>query len=435
MEEKRISFAVLDRLPRFSGEVDEGYKPGLERMRDLLAAMGDPHRAFPSIHVAGTNGKGSVASMTASIASGVAQRVGLHTTPHLQSVTELMRVNGTPAPDAWLEAALRRYEDAIDRVQPSYFEATVALSFRYFAEQEVDLAVVEVGLGGRLDATNVLQPEACVITSIDLEHTAILGDTLAAVAREKAGIIKSGTPVVTGVTQDEALHVIREVADERGAPLHTLAGEADWRVHDAGLLGTQMDLKTPSRRYDVLHVALPGRHQQTNAVLAVRAAELALPGVTAEAVREGLRDVRRRVGLRGRLDVVQEAPWVLTDVAHNPSSLGATLSVVVPNVGGRLTVGLALAKDKDWASIAQILAVHADAVVPVQVDGGRLHAADVLAEKLSGVGVAVTAPTSVPDAMDAFRRDAEPDDALLLTGSHTVVAAVEDARGDVGGPA
>jgi dihydrofolate synthase/folylpolyglutamate synthase len=183
-----------------------------------------------------------------------------------------------------------------------------------------------------------------------------------------------------------------------------------------------MHLRTPHAHYDDLHVALPGQHQQTNAVLAVRAAELALPNATPDAVAAGLHDVHRLAGLRGRLQMLHEDPFVLADVAHNPSSLGATLGTVIPNVDGRLVVALSLAQDKDLSAIGQILARHAAHVVPLHVDSPRARPAADLAEQLRAHGVDTAEPATVRDAVNRFLAHAAPPDALLLTGSHTVVA-------------
>src|SRR5690606_30389522 len=207
------ALTVLHALPRFAEAGAAAFRPGLARMRALMEAMDLPHERFASVHVAGTNGKGSTASMTAAMATAAGWRVGLHTSPHLFDVAERLRLDGTPAPHAWIADAVARYRTDFARIEPSFFEATVALSFRYFADEGVDLAVVEVGLGGRLDATNVLTPRACGITTLGLDHTDLLGDTLEAIAREKAGIAKPGVPLLTSAAQPEALAAIRETAE------------------------------------------------------------------------------------------------------------------------------------------------------------------------------------------------------------------------------
>ena len=416
------AIAYLHGLPRYAGVADDAYKPGLARMEALMDAMGRPHEAFPSVHVAGTNGKGSTASMIAAIATAAGQRTGLHTSPHLLRVTERLRIDGQPAPDEWLAEAVARYRADFERIEPSFFEATVALSFRYFAEQQVDRAVVEVGLGGRLDATNVLQPELAVITSIDLEHTTLLGDTLAAIAREKAGIIKPGVPVLTGVRQLEAVEAIRAVAEEQDAPLHGIDTEIEIRHAKAKLDHSMLAITTPVRVYDDLRIDLGGVHQQHNALLAVRAAEVL--GLGADAIRTGLRDVRRLSGLRGRLELLQRDPLVVADVAHNPSSLAATLDAVRPTLdvhGGRLYVLLGLMRDKDVGAIAELLdAAHA-IVTPVGLPSERALPAEALRDALAEHGVQVNGPSTIAAGIAAFQQDAAADDALLITGSHGVV--------------
>jgi len=427
-----VSF--LNDLPRFSGEQDAAFKPGLERMEALLDAMGNPHDDLRAVHVAGTNGKGSVASMTAAIATAAGLRTGLHTSPQLRHLTDLMRIDGAPVSTDWLDDAVDRYRNAFDEIAPSFFEATVALSFRYFADEGVDLAVVEVGLGGRLDGTNVLQPAVSVITSIDLEHTNLLGDTLDAIAREKAGIIKPETPVVTGVTQPEALAAIREVAAENDASLHVLDEEVSIQVRRTGIRGSVLDLQTPLRRLSNLQVALPGAHQHRNAALAVRAAELVLPEAAYDApLRTGLADVRSLAGLRGRLEVVADDPLVVADVAHNPSSLEATLSAVTTGLredphgawSGTLWVALGLLKDKDLTGITQELS-RCDAetirVIPLRLDTDRARPADDIAAACRDAGLVVDDPTDPIEALSTFRKAAGPGDALLATGSHAVVA-------------
>lgn len=415
----------LNALPRFSGSADDSFKPGLDRIRAMLAAMDDPHRAYDSVHVAGTNGKGSTASMLAAMATAAGLRTGLHTSPELVHVTERMRIDGTPAPDDWLDDAVLRHANLLDRLAPSFFEATVAFSFLYFAEEDVDLAVVEVGLGGRLDATNVLTPRASVITSIDLEHTALLGDTLAEIAAEKAGIIKPDVPCVTGVVQPEALAAIRDVANERSAPLHVLEEEGTVQPTAEAPAETPgrslLRLSTPTRTCDDLALSIAGAHQHRNAWLAVRAAEVAGLEVSDAALREGLANVATLAGLRGRLEVLTRDPAVYIDVAHNPSSLAATLDALAPKVSGQLVVGLALANDKSRTDIARLLASRSVSVLPLVLRHDRLLTAEDLAHDLAAQGVTLLPAATLPEAQHWFEHTGRDGDVLLLTGSHHVV--------------
>ncbi|HET6566404.1 MAG TPA: folylpolyglutamate synthase/dihydrofolate synthase family protein [Rhodothermales bacterium] len=415
-------------LPRFTDQGALAYKPGFERMDALVASMDQPHTAFQSVHVAGTNGKGSTASMLAAIATASGRRVGLHTSPHLYSVTERMRIDGAPAPEAWLDDAVARFRTVFDEVRPSFFEATVALSFLYFAEQKVDLAVVEVGLGGRLDATNIITPRLALITNIGLEHTDLLGDTHALIAREKAGIIKPGVPVLTAADHPEALAVIRTVAAEKEAPCYRVQDEMDIQRVQTTSNGLELDLRTPVCRYDGLFIGLPGAHQTWNAALAVRASEMLWEEVRhdSSSVFQGLRSVRRLSGLRGRFDVLQEHPAVIADVAHNAEGLAVTLEAVHPLVqaGSSLYVLFGAMRDKDVERMAALLR-HANAqVYCVSVDSERALGADVLAGMLRKHGVAIFGAGPLREGLETFQNCARRDDVLLITGSHQVVSQV-----------
>jgi dihydrofolate synthase/folylpolyglutamate synthase len=413
-------------LPQFANVADDARKPGLERMQTLMDEMGNPHEALRAVHVAGTNGKGSVSAMIAAIATAAGLRTGLHTSPHLTHVTQRMCVDGTPAPTDWLANAIETYRPLFDRVEPSFFEITVALSFRYFAEQNVDLAVVEVGLGGRLDSTNVLHPALAVITTIDLDHTDLLGDTLGAIAREKAGIIKPQTPVLSGVIQDEARTAIAEAAANRDVPLHNLRDEVSWRAPQADLTGSTLDAETPLRAYDRLRVSLPGAHQQANAALALRAAELVVPPVQASPapVHEGLGDVRAHTGFRGRIEVLQQNPLIIIDVAHNPPGIAAGLATVEPPVtrrGGTLYVCLNAVRGKGLPEVANLLATHGAHVIPIPIDTKRAIPPEEIADTLRSHGVTVLEPRPLEQALTDYQRHARTEDALLLTGSHKMV--------------
>ena len=418
-------------LPRFADRGAGAYRPGLERMEGLMEAMGRPERAFRSVHIAGTNGKGSTASFLAAIATAAGLRTGLHTSPHLFDLSERLRLDGRPAPWSWIRSAVERYRETFDDVRPSFFEATVALSLLYFAEADVDLAVVEVGLGGRLDATNVIQSDLAVITSIGLDHTDLLGDTVGAIAREKAGIIKEGTPVLTAATQPEALEAIREVAQAQTSGLHQLQDEVTQTDVRPTLIGSHLTARTPRRSYPDLHVGLGGAHQRTNALLALRAAEIALGDVMAEAdVRRGLREVRRLAGLRGRLDVLSREPLVVADVAHNPDGLAAALGFWQGQArsGGRRLVLFGALRDKALAEMARLLAESAATVIPAPLPGNRALPAGELGLLLARHGARVARPADVETALALFLQEAAPADALLVTGSHLTVAQLPADR-------
>lgn len=411
---------ALYALPRYAGTDDASYKPGLDRMHALVDALGIHLADLPTLHIAGTNGKGSTAAMSAAIAQAAGYRVGLHTSPHLWSVAERMRINGTPIPRDMLRRMIADAQPALARIEPSFFEATVALSLQYFAREAVDLAVVEVGLGGRLDATNVVAADVAVITSIALEHTALLGDTEAAIAREKGGIMRSGKPVVLGPLSPEARTALHQQAAACGAPLHPTATATRWHASRPVLI-------TARACYAVPELDLPGTHQQQNAACAVRALELH-PAIrlTPDAVTRGLGAVRAYAGLHGRMERLGTHPPIWIDVAHNPAGLNAALHAL-PRSPGRCTVALGLVQDKPLDALLDVLHDHAvDAVWPVEIATDRARPAQSIGDACKRRGWAVRSPASLTAHVSHFERTASAEDQLFVTGSHYTVAALPD---------
>ncbi len=409
----------LQQLPRFASQGIDAYRPGLERMCDLLERMDSPEKALRTIHVAGTNGKGSTASMIAAILQSDGYSVGLHTSPHLLTLRDRMRINGTPAPESWLAAALDQWRGDISAVQPSFFEATVALALRYFAEKEVEVAVVEVGLGGRIDATNVITPNVSVITAIDYDHTEILGDTLEEIATEKAGIIKPGVPCVSSADQRGVQEALKAQARCSPALLEFVQNTTRATWEDEG--GT---VETPERTYHPVFLGLEGEHQRMNARLAIRAVEL-FAAVTPEATLKGLSDVVSLTGLRGRFEVVQEHPAIVCDVAHNEAGVRTALQQARQlRPEGRIFVSLGLMKEKAIDEIAQLCSAFNVVLIPVTGLSKRAVPVDELSGRFRDAGVDVRPPRSAAGAIAAFEEEASKEDVLLATGSHQVVAAI-----------
>ncbi|MFA5114304.1 MAG: folylpolyglutamate synthase/dihydrofolate synthase family protein [Candidatus Margulisiibacteriota bacterium] len=316
-----------------------GINLGLERIERLLDRLDNPQRTLKTIHVAGTNGKGSTCAMIASILQAAGHKVGLYTSPHLIKYNERIKVNGKDIPGKDFKKGLSLVEQAEEGMgeRPTVFEALTALAFWYFAQEKVDYAVVEVGMGGRLDATNVVTPLICVITNIDLEHTAVLGKTLAKIAVEKAAIIKPGVPVITAETKPEALKVIKHQAEKKHSLLIQVGSQ------QAGLRS-----------------ALIGEHQKTNAACAVVAVRLAGINVGKEAVGRGLESVV----WPARFQVVSKKPLTIVDGAHNPAgvaTLVATLQAQYP--GRKFTFIIGTQSDKDAASMLSLLKPVAGRIV------------------------------------------------------------------------
>lgn len=416
---------LLFGLPRFELVGGKAVNPGLDKIRALLADLGEPHTAYPTVHVAGTNGKGSVCSMLAAILTASDRRVGLHTSPHLFSLTERMRVDGRGADERWVADAVRRMEASIRRVSPSFFEASTALAFLYFAERQVDMAVIEVGMGGRLDATNVIHPEIAVITSISFDHTEQLGTTLSAIAREKAGIIKEGVPVVVGACQTEVQSVIGSIAESQSAPVVNVC-DRPWA---AGFDGRKLRLSTPSGDLMPFRLDLAGHHQHRNALVATAAAwHLLPPAVFERNVVRGLANVRRLAGLRGRCEVVQRDPLVMVDVAHNEDGIQAALACVEreARTRGDLYVILGLAADKDVAAILKSLKAHDCILMPTTIPGERgLPAAD-LTSLATNMGLRIVEIESVEAGWRYFRELPESRRSLLVAGSHYLAGTLPE---------
>ena len=400
------------------------YRPGLERVEALLEAMGAPHRASPVIHVAGTNGKGSTASLAAAVAQAAGLRVGLLTSPALLDDAETARVDGVPQTEAF-HAARDRWRGRAEGLEASPFETDVAVALWVLAEAGVDLAVVEVGMGGREDATNVVAPAACAVTHVGLDHTAFLGGTLEAIATHKAGIAKEGVPLLHAV-EGPAGRALEAEAARRGAPVERVRATCRAEVLEAAPL--RVRLATPAADYGAAAVGLPGRHQAWNAALAVRAVEVAVgrmgrgaPAV--EAVRAGLREVVARSGLRGRGEALPGDPRVVLDVAHNADGWRAAVGGVAVPAGGRLWALVGVLADKDVEALGDALARRGARALALGLDGDRALPADVLAERLRARGVPAVTVEDAAAALASFHASAGPDDRLLVTGSHRTVAA------------
>ena len=413
----------------------------LERVRELLAELGSPHARLRCLHVAGTKGKGSTAAMAESALRAAGYRTGLYTSPHLIDLRERIRVDGRPVLPDDFAALVERTRPGLERIQakadatppnehyspPTYFEILTHLAFLHFEETGVDVAVLEVGLGGRLDATNVVTPAACAITNVSLDHTAILGSTLAAIAREKAGILKSGVPCVVAPQPDEAAASVRSVAEEVGAPLWWVGEEVTLERASGG----SSDVRTPERNYEALTIPLPGAHQRENAAVAVALVDLARRAgfrrVTPDAVREGL----ARVNWPGRVQKVAEAPSTFLDGAHNPASVRAlveTLAELLPP--GRRVYVLAIASDKDWRGMIDALAPSAGAIVATGTGNPRAVAPAELAEGARRAGVErVEVEKDAARALDLARRIAGPDGSVVATGSLYVAGLLLQSLG------
>ena len=409
----------LEELYRFERS---GMRPGLDGIERLLEHAGRPDRQIASVLIAGTNGKGSTAAHLASILKSAGLRTGLYTSPHLVRFNERIRVDGEEISDQDLEGHLARWWPRFEQEHPSFFEASTAICFDHFASQCLDLAVVEVGLGGRLDATNILEPRVSVITTISSDHTEILGHTLRRIAIEKAGIVKPGGRLVLGVRHRGARSAILEVAAARGARVDLLGRDAAFRVLGVSPKGTEFRLTTSSYS-GVLRTPLYGRHQAQNAALAALASETLLQGRSrgdiAHAMEAGIFETR----WPARAEWIEGTPPMLIDVAHNVEGAAALTATVSELFAGRpIAIVAGFSRDKAHEKILQALGRVAGRFFLTQFAGERATPAEVLLRAAPAQHLDCEA---VPSAAEALSRANEwaraRGGATVVTGSFFLV--------------
>lgn len=400
----------------------------LDRMRALLAALGDPHSRYPVLHVAGTKGKGSVCALSASALRAAGYRVGLYTSPHLQDYAERIQVDGQPIDHAELVELVEEIRPQVARIPKlTTFEITTALGFLYFARRGVDVAVIEVGLGGRLDATNVVTPLASVITSLSYDHTAVLGNTLAQIAGEKAGIIKPGRPVISSPQQEEALAVLTRVAAERGCRLTLVGRDIRYSPRSHSLDGQTLTVEGVD-----LRIPLLGAHQLENAATAFAALRvLAGEGLKIEDahIQKGFAGVR----WPGRFELLRREPPVVLDSAHNLDSairLRQALDAYFP--GRPVILIFGSSEDKDVAGMLNAWAPRLRRVIVTRADHPRALGTQTLLGLADQAGVEAEAVTPVSKALQRALELAEDGALVLSAGSMFVTAEVRTAYQNLG---
>lgn len=401
-------------------------KPGLERTKELLEALGHPERNMKYIHIAGTNGKGSTSSMLAEILTAEGYRVGLYTSPYVRRFNERMRICGVEIPDdelAEITSAVRPIADGMtDR--PTEFELITAIAFEYFSREKCDIVVLEVGMGGRFDSTNVIDsPLLSIITGISLDHVAFLGDTVEKIAFEKAGVIKESCPVLFGGASDAALSVIREVADTKNAPLYT--------VDHSAILPTKRDLSGSEFSYksrENIKISLLGSYQPQNAATVLEAVDILLSrglAISENSVYTGLSLAR----WPARFEIISESPTVIFDGAHNAEGITAAVSSIKTYFGDkRVVIFTGVLADKDYRAIAEDIAKVASCAFTVTPDNPRALSAEDYAKILATHGVNATPCNNIEEAIEKGITAAKNQDtALCCLGSLYTYGCVIDA--------
>lgn len=427
---------LFSRLPMFSRVGAAAYKPGLDTSIALDNYFGNPHRNFRSIHVGGTNGKGSSSHLLASILQSQGYKVGLYTSPHLVDFRERMKVNGQMIPEERVVEFVENWKNSNYPGHPSFFELTMAMAFDWFAGENVDFAVIEVGMGGRLDSTNIISPEVCVITNISPDHTQFLGATLPKIASEKAGIIKPGIPVVIG----EADRDVRTVFEEKAAPYNApvIFSEDSPRLHSIEECPDGWNCSSKEGNFTV---PLPGDYQKKNIETVLHAVD-AIRGrgieISDGSVRKGMENVVRATGLMGRWMRLSENPSVIADTGHNIAGIKYNMNqlkrLIESRPGCRLHIVIGFVADKDIDKILKILPLDADyyltnagipRALPSEELKGRFVQSGLTPEKCPGMSLRVF--PDVPSAYSYALKEAAPDDIIFVGGSTFVVADLLEA--------
>ena len=412
---------LFNSTPLFQNVGKDAYKEGLENTHLLDKHFGHPHRQFKTIHVAGTNGKGSCSHTLAAILQSAGYKVGLYTSPHLVDFRERIRINGTPVSEAYVIDFVENHRAFFEPLHPSFFELTTAMAFNYFAEQQVDVAVIEVGLGGRLDCTNIIRPDLCVITNISFDHVQFLGNTLAKIASEKAGIIKEGIPVVIGETTPETKPVFAEKAIQVNAPIH-FAEEEQFLLESS--INEQGKRIYQTKEYADLEGELGGLCQikNTNTLLsAIRILQDSGYNINDTHVREGFAHVCSLTGLMGRWQKILETPVAYCDTGHNKAGIQYIVEQLSRQTYRQLHIVMGMVNDKDISGVLAMLPKDAIYYFTKASVSRALNENEV--KRLAGeAGLEGNTYPSVKDAFEAAQASAHPDDFIFIGGSTFIVA-------------
>lgn len=403
------------------------YKADLNNTIALLNMLGNPHQNFKSVHIAGTNGKGSTSHMLASVFQEAGYKTGLYTSPHLRDFRERIRLNGEMIPKENVVSFIAEHKEQFEQMELSFFEMTVGMAFDYFAKEQVDIAIVEVGMGGRLDSTNLITPELSVITNIGLDHVKFLGDTMEKIAGEKAGIIKPNTPVVIGETQGET----RQVFEGKASQCHSSIFFADQifdcnKIHIESNLIQKYDIWKHSELYmEAIGIPLMGNYQQKNLTTAICALDLLREkfNLSDDDIREGISKVISNTHLMGRWQIINEAPLTIADTGHNVAGITEVVQQLAQLHYDKLHFVLGMVNDKDIDHVLQLLPRNAEYYF-CKADIPRGLDAHILAEQAFELGLRGMAYESVRHAYQSASNAAHFGDVVFVGGSNFIVAEV-----------
>jgi len=419
---------LYSQLPVFHRVGSSAIKKGLDNTLALAEALGNPHQQLKSVHIAGTNGKGSSSNMLAAVLQAAGYKTGLYTSPHLKEFTERIKINGKDIPTDYLVNFVQQHKSLFEEIKPSFFEMTVALAFRYFADEQVDIAIIEVGLGGRLDSTNIITPLISLITNISYDHQDLLGNSLESIAREKAGIIKPGVPIVISKTQPEIAPVFEEVASTNQADIYfadqifEIAAGENYNTHQ------QFEVVKGGQKYlPGLDVSLGGQYQRYNIPGVLGVIELLNQKgfrVTEENIRQGFSNVTGYTGFKGRWQILNQKPLIICDSGHNEDGIKQVVAQLESLKASQVHVVFGMVKDKDITKVLQLLPstykyYFCQASLPRALPATELKA---LAADYNLRGAYYP---DVNTAIRAARQQAAETDVIFIGGSTFVVAEIE----------
>ena len=420
---------LFSRLPMFSRIGAAAFKKDLTNTITLCKQLDDPQKKFKSIHIAGTNGKGSVSHMLASILQMAGYKVGLYTSPHLKDFRERIKINGKEISKDFVVDFTKQMKSLIEQIEPSFFEITVAMAFDYFAREKIDIAIIEVGLGGRFDSTNIIKPEISVITNIGMDHMNILGDTLEKIAFEKAGIIKENIPVVIGEVVPETKAIFEKIAAEKNATIHFAkqnrnAVSWEWQKHEL-IVEVEEKGKTDHKKY---HLDLPGIYQSKNLLTTLEVCsvlkELKYDLDDAD-IRNGLHQTKKLTGLHGRWEIIHEHPTVVLDVGHNEDGIKQINQHLELTTYHQLHIIIGLVRDKEVDKVLSLLP-HSANYYFTQAQIPRALPADILKSKAKSQNLDGDVFVDVNVALRSAKARASKNDLILVCGSVFLVGEVNN---------
>lgn len=420
-------------LPMFQRVGASAFKKDLHNTIELCNHLGNPETKFKSIHIAGTNGKGSTSHTLAAVLQSAGYKTGLYTSPHLKSFTERIRIDGKEISENAVVQFVEENKEFLDELKPSFFEMTVGMAFWYFVQEKVDIAVIEVGMGGKYDSTNLVTPELCIITNIGWDHVQFLGDTLPLIAGEKAGIIKHHVPVIISQTQEETRSVFKEKATEMQAPI--IFADQVWKVRKIGIGEKGLGNRTAAlfqvikdNQNQEIEFGLLGDYQRFNLPgILEGVSQLRKQGwkISDESLKTGLAEVITLTGLKGRWQILAEKPLTICDTGHNEPGIKEILDQLKTYSFNQLWMVIGMVQDKDISKILALLPKEANYIF-CQAQIPRALPADQLAAKASEAGLNGKVIPNVNEAYNFARKNAGQDDLIFVGGSTFVVAEIED---------